>query len=397
MTSIVLQGVGIVAVLAAAVKLIQSRKALTPSVRYLCGAIGCVGLSAALVAPTSLTWVSTWEPMPNFGRLVANILAMFAAWCVHGLLAYLVHEAHRAQRVVRGQAVVVTVAAAAMVALLLVADIPYHPEFLAAFADRPAVAAYLTVFAFYIGWATVAFGVFLYRYIAQSRRVWLRAGLRTIQAGCVASAGWAVLKIVAAMRAVSGHSPGGLDQVAGGCAAACVALVAVGATMPVWGPVTAVPIAWARARYQVRRLHPLWRRLAEELPQITLPAGVYAQEAAQFALYRRVVEIRDAQLVLRSYIHPEVSTWAREATVAAGLGEQQAHQVVEAACLAAALDAHEAGHQRQSEPDETNAPFRGVASEPQAEARWLIQVRSAFEGSPIVATVRARARAELAA
>ncbi|TDD42740.1 MAB_1171c family putative transporter [Saccharopolyspora elongata] len=394
MISIILQGAGIVAVLAAVTKLVQSRRSLTPSVVYLCGAIGFVGLSAALVAPASLLWVSAWEPMPNLGRLVANILAMVAGVCVHGLLTHLVHDGARARRVMRVQGLVAAVAAATMTALMIAAGIPFHPEFLSAFADRPAVAAYVTVFALYIGWATSVFGWFLRHYIAQSSRRWLRAGLRTIQAGCVASAGWALTKIAAAVWAVTGHDPGVLDPLGGACAGACVALVAVGATMPVWGPRVAMPITWCRAKFQARKLHPLWRRLADELPQITLPAGAVASNA-QFALYRRVVEIRDAQLVLRSFVHPEAGDWARRAAEEAGLDERATHQVVEAAGLAAALDAHVAGHRHRTEPGEATAPYRGVAADLHTEARWLIQVGRAFDRSPIVSTVRDRARADL--
>lgn len=400
MTSIILQCAGLIAVLAAVGKAAQGhrRRSLTPNVLYLCGAIGSVGLSAALVSPTSLAWVSTWEPVPNLGRLAANILAMLSAVCVHGLLAHLLHEPARARRVMRLQVPIMVLASAVMTVLLISAGIPYHPAFLQEFADHPAVAAYIVVFALYIGWATSVFGWFLRRYIAQSPRRWLRAGLRTIQAGCVASAAWSVAKITAALLVVSGHNPVAvaLVPVAGACAAACVALVAIGATMPVWGPRAAVPVSWAHAVYQARRLRRLWQRLASELPQITLPAEMYAQADARFALYRRVVEIRDAQLVLRSYVHPNAHTWAHQAAEQAGLGSRRTHQVIEAACLAVALDAHGAGQQHQPEPDETTtAPYRGVASDPHTEARWLIGIGRIVERSPIVASVRARARAEM--
>ncbi|MER7012823.1 MAB_1171c family putative transporter [Saccharopolyspora sp. NPDC000359] len=396
MTSIVLQGAGLIAVLAAIAKLVQSRPSPTPSVCYLCGAIGSVGLSAALVATDSLTWVAAWEPVPNSGRLAANLLAILAAVCVHGLLAHLVHEPAGARRVMRIQFLVAAVAAATMAVLLMSAGIPFDPDFLAAFADRPAVAAYLVVFSLYIGSATLAFGWFLRSYISQTRRRWLRAGLRTIQAGCVASAAWAASKIAAAAVSVAGNQPGVLDPIGGACAAACVALVALGATMPVWGPRVVLPFAWLRAKHQLRQLSPLWSRLADEIPQITLPTAMVAPNT-QFALYRRVVEIRDAQLVLRPYVHPEVSAWARRAAGEAGLDERAAHQTVEAACLVTALDAHTAGHRHQPEPDESSAPYRGVASDTRTEASWLIEVGRTAERSPIVAEVRDRARADLPA
>lgn len=396
MTSVVLQCAGLIAVLAALSKAAQVRlrRETRPSVLYLCGAIGSVGLSAALVAPKSLFWVSEWEPIANLGRLVANVLAMVAAVCVHGLLAHLLHEPARARRVMKVQVPVMLTAAALMAVLLLGAGVPSDPAFLGAYADHPPVAAYLLVFALYIGWATTVFALFVGRYVVQTTGLWLRAGLRTIQAGCVASAAWAVVKIAAALCVVSGRDPGPLVAAAGTCAAVCVALVALGATMPVWGPRCASLASWARAAHQVRRLHPLWHRLATELPQITLPSEMYAQADARFALYRRVVEIRDAQLVLRSHVHPDAVSWAHHEAERAGLGERRAHQVAEAASLAVALDAHSSGRRHRSRPDESTAPYRGVASDPHHEARWLIGLGRLVDRSPIVASVRARARAQ---
>ncbi|WP_406688846.1 MAB_1171c family putative transporter [Saccharopolyspora sp. ID03-671] len=400
MSSIVLPCVGLIAVLAAVGKAVQGhrRRSLTPSTLYLCGAIGSVGLSAALVAPVSLRWMSTWEPVPNLGRLVANVLAMLAAVCVQGLVAHLLHEPARARAVMRVQIPIVVLASAAMALLLLTADLPFHLAYLAGYAHHPAVAAYIVVFTLYILWSTSVFGWFLHHYIARTPRRWLRAGLRTIQAGCLASAGWAAAKITGALWVVSGRSPVAMEPVAdlaSACAAACVALVAAGATMPVWGPRAAVPVSWCRAVLQSRRLRPLWQRLAGELPQITLPAAMYAHADARFALYRRVVEIRDAQLVLRSYVHPEAHAWARRAAERAGLGPRRAHQVVEAACLASALDAHAAGQRHQPDPDESTAPYRGVGSDPHAEARWLIEIGRLVERSPIVADIRSRTRADV--
>ncbi|SFS39676.1 MAB_1171c family putative transporter [Saccharopolyspora flava] len=396
MSSVVLQVVGLVAVLTAVGKAVQGyrRRSLTPSLLYLCGAIGGVGLSAALVAPASLRWMSAWEPVPNLGRLVANVLAMCAAVCVHGLLAHLLHEPARARRVMRLQVPIMVVASAAMAVLLITAGLPFHPAFLAEYAHHPAVAAYIVVFALYICWSTSVFGWFLHRYSAQSPRRWLRAGLRTIQAGCVASAGWAAAKVTAALWVVSGHDPAAVAPVAGvasACAAGCVALVAVGATVPVLGPRVEAGASWVRAVVQARRLRRFWRRLADELPQITLPSAMYAQADARFALYRRVVEIRDAQLVLRSYVPPEARDRARSAAERAGLGARRAHQVVEAACLAAALDAHAEGRRHQQDSEESTAPYRGVDSDPHAEARWLIEVGRLVERSPIVAEVRSQA------
>jgi hypothetical protein len=57
----------------------------------------------------------------------------------------------------------------------------------------------------------------------------------------------------------------------------------------------------------------------------------------RFHLYRRVVEIWDGRLALRPYYDARVPEFTRARSLAAGLNEQQAAPVIEAASLAAAL------------------------------------------------------------
>lgn len=397
MRDIILLGAGIVAVLTAVAKLVQARRAWTPTVLYLCGAIAGIGVSAALVAPVTLTWFSTWEPMTNLGRLVANVSAMAGAVCVQGLLAHLVHgDPARTRRFIRLQVAIFVVAAAAMSVLMAsVSDLPFTTYFVGEYAGVPAVAAYGAVFSCHIGWAEVTLGWFLRPYIARTTRPWLRAGLRTVQVSTYFGVGWAVSKIVASSVALAGGDPAVWDPVAGILAGICVLLMGVGATMPVWGPVVAAPVVWLRTSWLLRRLRPLWTRLSDAVPQVKLPSRLIAPRNAQFTLYRRVVEVRDAQLVLRPYVHPDIGAWTRQAATEAGLDERRVHQLVEAAGLASALDAQASDHRYRTESDGSDTPFRDIGSDPQAEARWLIAVSDALR-SPIVDRARNRARADLA-
>lgn len=397
MRSAILLTAGVVAVLAAAAKLYHSRRDLRPTVLYLCATVACIGSSAALVAPISLTWISTWEPLPNLGRLVANLFAMLGAVCVHGLLAHLTHDdAGRRRRIIRLQVAVFAVAAVAMTVLMALADVPFTDDFVATYAGLPAVAAYGAVFSAQIGWAELTLGWFLRPYIARTSRRWLRAGLRTVQISTLFGVGWAVAKVVASVVAMSGGDPTVWDPVSGGLAGVCVLLMAVGSTLPFWGRVIEVPVLWLRASVLLRRLYPLWHPLATAVPQIKLPP-LFTSYDARFALYRRVVEIRDAQLVLRPYVHPSLSIWTRQAAAEAGLTDRDVHQVVEAACLVAAVDAYVAEHRWRDSTEVTDTPYRELGSEPHAEAGWLIEVSRQVARSPIVREMRSRARAELPA
>ncbi|GAB3575228.1 hypothetical protein GCM10027445_37350 [Amycolatopsis endophytica] len=57
-------------------------------------------------------------------------------------------------------------------------------------------------------------------------------------------------------------------------------------------------------RRTLRRLEPLWRRLTTAVPQVRLPE--HGRWTSDLRLYRRVIEIRDAVVVLRDYAGPDI-------------------------------------------------------------------------------------------
>lgn len=155
-----------------------------------------------------------------------------------------------------------------------------------------------------------------------------------------------------------------------------------------------------RARRDHRRLDPLWSAVRAALPEIELVtrdehsgrAGTHRQDI-RFALYRRIIEIRDGQLSLRSHLHPHVPLWVRE--VAGPTGAEEFAVVLEAAAIAAGLEAARARHHFPAGPGEGFVPHPLVA-ELREEASWLVKVAAAYTGSPAVAHVRRRVREELA-
>ncbi|MEK8171606.1 DUF6545 domain-containing protein [Streptomyces sp. M19] len=127
-----------------------------------------------------------------------------------------------------------------------------------------------------------------------------------------------------------------------------------------------------------------------------LPIGL---RDAEFALYRRVIEIRDGYMALRPYMHPESPRWAaaavaRDRTGAAGL-EATVEATVEAATIAAALESARAGNRYGGE-DAAGHLTHSIRGTVDAEAAWLIQVSDALAFSTAVEYVRDRVRGELA-
>lgn len=198
---------------------------------------------------------------------------------------------------------------------------------------------------------------------------------------------------------------GGEDSVSDVIGLICASLTVSGATVTVWGGtrwgarITA-PVRWWRARRRYTALGPLWEALHGAMPQIALGEGTDGRRPAlrdaEFALYRRIIEIRDGQLALRPYVGAQVVAWVAEEVRAVGPAGQVDGAEVEAATLAAALAAARAGQRcRSATVTGVPQPVPGPGTV-DAEAEWLIRVAAAFDGCPAVAAVRRRAVRALA-
>lgn len=120
---------------------------------------------------------------------------------------------------------------------------------------------------------------------------------------------------------------------------------------------TAVPLVlevyrWFRNIVALWRLWPLWRYLVHEVPHVALstPRGrvndlLGGPKSIYLRLYRRVIEIRDALLILRDYVRPEIVEQARQHVTAhcvpgdQGFPEDQIEPAVTACWLEIAIRA----------------------------------------------------------
>jgi len=144
-----------------------------------------------------------------------------------------------------------------------------------------------------------------------------------------------------------------------------------------------------------RHLTPLWRRVVAEVPQVRLSdvdvGALTSVERAQYRLYRRVLEIRDAQLLLRPYIPPEIPEWAFAAANKRGLDPVAADVLLEAAELDAALDAHRAGQRHHPEVVDVVMPrYPSETPGVLTEACQLIRVGTALHSDPALTALRRR-------
>jgi len=138
------------------------------------------------------------------------------------------------------------------------------------------------------------------------------------------------------------------------------------------------------------RLYPLWDVLRQVVPEIELPAEPEMRWNIRYRLHRRVIEIRDAQLVLRPYEEAEVTELAAAAAKSAELPPDTAAAVVEAAAIISSLRSR----RRSSLPgDDAISRERATAvprNDIRAEAAALILVCRAIRRSRIVRQIAGR-------
>ena len=385
---------GLLAVLVGLGKLLPARgRPRSPGRAYLCGALVCLGLAGVALAPGTLRAAAPVEPIPNLTRLIGNAVTVAGVFSTTGLLEVAALPAEQASRRMRRQAGVLVAVLIAMAALFLSARTQFTVDFLNVYATHPVVAAYEVVFLSYVTWGLIGIARMLYQIAGHAPRTFLRAGLQVLAAAAVVGLAWSLWKIVIMLLKVVTRMPVPVeDAVSSFLAATAILLMALGATMAVWGPWVAHPVRWLCARRIHRQIESLWTALNAAVPDVEFDqpgAGI------EFRLYHRIVEIRDSSLALRVYFHPDVTAWVRDAGRASGIDDDTELAVLaEAANLAAALEAHRARHRYHADPSTAALP-RELDPDIEAESRWLIRVAAAFSRSPVVEDVRHRVRAEL--
>lgn len=253
---------------------------------------------------------------------------------------------------------------------------------------RPLLALHDALFGAYAIWCLIVVLVALAHEAYRAAPGQLRNGLRlTLAAACVGIvwSAWTADDVINVLR--TGYQDGAEDIPSNVLGAVCATLVVAGTTVAKWGDAAGAPLRWLRAYRRYRRLTPLWEALHTELPQIALTeprrgiAGALPPNA-EFALYRRVIEIHDGRLALRPYAPP------RSAIVAALASAASIDSLYEAMAIASALENLRAGRRLAAPSDEESAPADDpsadeVSGSVDAEAAWLLEVAAAFD-SPAV-------------
>ncbi|MFE9453465.1 MAB_1171c family putative transporter [Streptomyces sp. NPDC006739] len=135
----------------------------------------------------------------------------------------------------------------------------------------------------------------------------------------------------------------GDDTLSAVLGALCIGLLAAGAGAgtTLWAPISTAVRGWFGTYRRYRALTPLWGELRAVLPEIRLipPRGQFGPSQVHFALYRRVIEIQDARMILRHYTDPRTFDWLAEATRRFPPAAEQVSLIAEAASLTGASNA----------------------------------------------------------
>jgi len=376
------------------------RRGADPAQRYIAGFAACMGTAMLFRAPVVVSVLHPLRPLDTV-LIVATHELKTCAQAMLLFVALSLKPSAPARRSVQRQILLAVAVLVLGAVALLAAGARAESGLAAPVGQRWILASYNVLFAAYGSWCLLV----LVRELAyQARRLApgpVRTGLRLMTLAALVGTVWTlwVLTYIPDNLAHGLQAPSE-DAVCSALGAVTAILAIGGATATWWAPFPGGPLGapgrWLSAYRAHRALEPLWSALRTELPQIALDASAATRRPApwraEFALYRRVIEIRDGHLALRPYVPTDVPAWAAEA--ADGSADRRA--VLEAATIAAALESRRAGH-RQACPRPPGPAPHQIAGTIAAEAAWLLQVATAFTSSPTVAAVRIRARATPAA
>lgn len=374
--------------------LVGGRGRRTASRCYLALALATIAPALALAAPITLAATASIEPIPNITRLVGDTLAMLGAWCVLAMLAHTVGSPATRRSRIRWQAGILVASVAVMTTLLAAARTRFTVEFANTYATDPSATVYEVLYVSYMCWGMISFVWLIRRYAIRECDQIMRIGLWISVVAAVLGLAWAAWKVAnIVVVIVVGHPVDDQASVSELLAAAVVGLVAAGVSLPSWARGAVAFVARYRAWRSYRALTPLWTVLIREVPQVALPdTGV--GDGIEYALYRRVIEIRDAQLALRPYIPPDLPGLISRAVREAGMTAGEANCVIEATELAASITAHRAGHNCRTDAVRIGGPRQGTPADVYAEARWLAGITRAMRRNTLVAELAQRALAE---
>ena len=369
-------GVALLFWVATAVKVAELRSSSTPASRALALTLASVATSATLLTSFAHRSVGELTGVANLAEPLARTALLTAAFSAQVLLLRLTSGGRATRRVAR-RAPAFVAALVLMWSFFLAAPVDAGTlRFTSRFGEDTRVAAYLAVSLTYLAVALVDIARQARRYGAAASGP-LATGLHLIGWGSIAGLGYVTVKAAALLALRSDVSvPVEAEAAAGrGMAVLAGVLVVAGSTWPALCPKLEAASRWLRAYRDLGRLYPLWADLLRAHPELALDsASSWWRDRMQlrdveFRLYRRVIEIRDALLVLRAELGEDACRLSGDASAsasgdAAGARLSEATTILSSAIRAAGSTEREGFRTQRSEQ----------GSDWAAERDWMVRV-----------------------
>ncbi|MEU1629626.1 MAB_1171c family putative transporter [Streptomyces sp. NPDC020096] len=352
-----------------------------PSQRALWGAFASIAAASTLGEPGIVDSIDRLAGIHNLTTLGKNLLGIVGSAAI---LDFVVAIA-RPRIVPKARRILVVLAAISMAALTVLFAITPRPaevsDFYQANVGSLPGTAYCMVFTGCLGIAmTVATWLF-WGYSRHAGAAWLRTGLRLLGTGTALGSLYSLLRTALMLlgllhpHVINGTAKTTADIVEN----AAIALIIVGSSLP------AVGVLWRSLRdwRALRRIQPLWASLTSAVPDIVLEDRSHLTPRVR--LHRTVIEIRDAVLVLSSYVPEHVRRQAeRTADLSGAQGEQRA-ALAEAIWLRTACAAKLDGADIVREAERQASPSAAMAFDFDAEVVRLLILSEAYH-SPTAQT-----------
>ncbi|MFF3274082.1 MAB_1171c family putative transporter [Streptomyces chrestomyceticus] len=309
-----------------------------------CVMSACVATGFLFSAPGVYRWLDRLTGVPNLSMVVLySAVVVFAAGAFVLMLRWNsgTGAEGRARARTRSRAAVAVVAVTWAVAVLCFAvgrpdDVEHPRDFSTAYTGSPGVMTFLVLYLAIFGASLAGLGTLCPRYARQVGPSWLARGLRVLAMGCWLGLVYCAGKLAGFVLSWAGHDAPWLSNgVAPLSASVAAVLVLTGLALPAVGTRA---YAWRR----LRRLHPLWKDVAAQAPEVAArrPAGAgrWRLTGLQRRADRQMAEIRDVQRGIRRYVESDTIDIARERGRAVVADERQLAAVAEAAALRRGLE-----------------------------------------------------------
>ncbi|MFE1776021.1 MAB_1171c family putative transporter [Streptomyces sp. NPDC059008] len=336
---------------------------------------------------TPVLWKATSRAVGiiNFSGLFTQSCVIITVAFQQLVLLHLSHERRIAWRKAVPRLAALTLILIIMVTLFFIATSVGEKPTTFAVTQAQYYPAYLSVYLLGYGANLIDLFILTRRYAKTASTPWLRRGLLTIATAVPLSLIYVACRaadIIAGQFGTSGHV---WEPIAPIAVSTGAVIKAIGWTMPDWGPHLSKLWQWLDRHRAYRDLKPLHREVTAQVPEPVLELGDDIDLRTR--LYRRVVEIRDAQWALRTWMEPGIAKNAEQLGTAAGLTGIDLAATIEAAQLKAALQAKI----RQEQPAAyTDSPRVAAPPDLAAELAFQRKLARAFAISPIVTSALAQ-------